>query len=506
MLKNEDGMSVVIVFGIMILLGLLAFALVNRTVGERQITTYLVRYEIAFSAAEGGLEKALLELKRDFADNTTPSWADSFINDIRVGPDSIYDTLYNTTSLGDGGYFVELKNVPDGLGGFLADEIWVKSTGIADGGVKRVIEAYVEVENLSPWDNVISAGKGSADAVIKGNALICGSVHVLGEGLTPFDEAIEMSGGAGIRNYYDGMEAALLYRIPPLPTTIFNGEEVQTLEATLRVKHGRVNLSGTGTVGKPDILGNDYKETIDGVYVTDGYGGTAGVGNIYSDNGTESAYDLEDIVQFPRLDDPYTEPKTGTDYSSYQEYLKSIAYVVTDAAELTVLSNITPNSTFTIGDATNYISMDSATLAINGVIYIDNGGDLNMNIAETKKTITYTGKGDILVTGNVNINVNLLTPYSPNSFPTNILGVMTPNNITFNAANINVMGVFLGEDRITVKKQTDFVGSIVSNYLDLQQTPHIYQVPVLATNLSPNMIAGGPVWVIGVRTWRELKG
>jgi len=129
-----------------------------------------------------------------------------------------------------------------------------------------------------------------------------------------------------------------------------------------------------------------------------------------------------------------------------------------------------------------------------------------MNIAETKKTITYTGKGDILVTGNVNINVNLLTPYSPNSFPTNILGVMTPNNITFNAANINVMGVFLGEDRITVKKQTDFVGSIVSNYLDLQQTPHIYQVPVLATNLSPNMIAGGAVSVIGVRTWRELKG
>jgi len=506
MLKNEDGMSVVIVFGIMILLGLLAFALVNRTVGERQITTYLVRYEIAFSAAEGGLEKALLELKRDFEDNTTPSWADSFINDIRVGPGSIYDTLYNTTSLGDGGYFVELKNVPNGLGGFLADEIWVKSTGIADGGVKRVIEAYVELENLSPWDNVISAGKGSPEAVISGNALICGSVHILGEGLSPSDVAIEMSGTAGIRNNYDGMPEELLSRVPAPPTTMLDGEEVQTLEATLRVKHGIVNLSGTGTVGE-DILLNGYKRTVDGVYVTDGYGGGAGVGNIYSDNGTESAYDLEDIVQFPRLDDPYTDPKTDTYYPTYQKYLWSIAYVVKDTAGLTVLSNITPNSTFTIGDTTNYISMDGAgNLTINGVIYIDSCGDLNMNIAQANKTITYTGKGDILVTGNVNINVNLLTPDSPNSFPTNILGVMTPNNITFSAADINVMGVFLGEDTLTVEKQTNFVGSIMSNYLILQQTPHIYQVPVLATNLSPNMIAGGPVWVIGVRTWRELKG
>ncbi|MEA3431143.1 MAG: hypothetical protein U9R01_00460, partial [candidate division WOR-3 bacterium] len=369
MLRNENGMSVVTVFGILVLLGLLAFALLNRTVAERQVITHLLRREIAFNAAEGGLEKALLELKRDFANDTTgnPSWGDSAINGIAAGPDSNYYTLYDTTSLGDGSYFVELKNEPDGLGGFLTDEICVRSTGITDRGGKRAIEAYVEIENLSPWNNVITAGTGQIGKVISGNVEIHGSVHILGEGLSPSNNAIEMGGGAGIRNNYEGMPGILLSKVPPLDTRIFNGEVVRTLKATLRVKHGRVYISdAAATVGEPDSPGDTIKETMDGVYVTDGYEGL-GASNVYSDNGTDNPYDIEDVVQFPSLFDPYTDPETDSTYARYLDYLSVKALHITEG---TISSDIADFSySDTLGNSITWNGQDS--LDINGIIYID---------------------------------------------------------------------------------------------------------------------------------------
>jgi type II secretory pathway pseudopilin PulG len=70
MLRNEDGISVVMVFGIMVILGLLAFALVVRTMGERQVVSYLTRREVAFNAAEACLDLAVGRLLE--TDNTSP--------------------------------------------------------------------------------------------------------------------------------------------------------------------------------------------------------------------------------------------------------------------------------------------------------------------------------------------------------------------------------------------------------------------------------------------------
>lgn len=84
MLRNEDGMSVVVVFGILVILGLLAFALVVRTIGERQVVSYLTRREVAFNAAEACLDLAIGRLLEP--DNTSPipdtgTWATLF-NDV----------------------------------------------------------------------------------------------------------------------------------------------------------------------------------------------------------------------------------------------------------------------------------------------------------------------------------------------------------------------------------------------------------------------------------------
>jgi len=70
MLRNEEGMSIVMVFGIMVILGILASALIVRALGERQITTYLKRSEIAFNAAEACLNLAIARLLE--ADNVSP--------------------------------------------------------------------------------------------------------------------------------------------------------------------------------------------------------------------------------------------------------------------------------------------------------------------------------------------------------------------------------------------------------------------------------------------------
>jgi len=502
MLKNEDGMSVVMVFGILVLLGLLAFALLNRTVAERQVITHLLRREIAFNAAEGGLERALLELKQDFADDTTgnPSWADGIINGIAAGPGSNYYPLYyyplydDTISLGEGSYFVELKNEPDGLEGFFKDKIWVKSTGITDGGGKREIEAYVEIKCLSPWNNAISAGKGQEGKAITGNVKIHGSVHILGEGLSPDSVAIDMKGGAGIRNNYYGMPPALLSRVPAPPTTMFNEDIVQTLEATLRVKHGKVILDGGPTVGELDSYGDTLKETMDGVYVTDGFE-ISGASKVYSDNGTDNPYDLDDIViHFPGLFEPYTDPETDTLYSSYLDYLSAKALHIPDTVS-EISSNVDGFSYSELGNSITWNGHDS--LGINGIIYTDS----NLIVGAGNETIKYDGKGTLVSTGDIYIQGHLL---SRDTFPTDdALGLIAAKNMYLAETgdpHSNMMGAFYAESMVVVAKGIDVVGSLVSNYFSVSQVPSIYHVPALATNLPPGLPGGDPVWLLRVRT------
>lgn len=71
MLRNESGMSIVVVFGVMIILGLLAFALIFKTTGERQVVSYLTRREIAFNAAEACLDLTIGRMLES-SDQTSP--------------------------------------------------------------------------------------------------------------------------------------------------------------------------------------------------------------------------------------------------------------------------------------------------------------------------------------------------------------------------------------------------------------------------------------------------
>ncbi len=481
-LRNERGSMILITYFVMFLLLGVGSAFVLLSTYEGRIAERQRQETVAFYVAEAGIERALYDLRQDFVGATNPSWADGDINGYSIGPNtaSYYNIPYTSTSVNGGSYSVQLKNVAGN------EHVWVKSTGTIKDST-HVIEVYVKMFNLSPWNNAIFAGAGASGTMVNGNVDIRGSVHILGTGLNPGDFAIDLGGTAElVGNNYASLDPALEALVPPLPTTVVNSVTVSTLEAELRVKKGLVGLSGSSTVGEANNDANAVKEKVDGVYVTDGWGGNAGAASVHSDNGTNNAYDLGDNIGFPSLSDPSAVNPAIT----HQQYLQSIGYTPTPAEEA-ILANVTPTSSFTIGNANGSITMDgSGNMTVDGVVYLDNGANLALNKAGSNKTITYTGSGSILVTGNVLINTDLVTS-GANSFPNNIVGIMTPNSIDFNEASIDVMGLFYAESQVTVQKQTDIMGTIVSNYFDMgTNVPAIYQVPDTVDNLPPGMISG----------------
>ncbi|MFH1868296.1 MAG: hypothetical protein ABH843_04930 [Candidatus Omnitrophota bacterium] len=491
-IRNNRGVVMISAYAAVVVLMMLGSVFFWRAYNENNLA---LRYRLsteALSIAEAGIERAIYNLQNDFANYPTPSWLDGFIDNIPCTPPG---PLYTDIAFGNGSYSVGLTNV-----GGRIDHMRVLSTGTVE-GIMRNIEVYIKMEEVNIWNNAIFAGIGSpAGVLINGNVDIRGSIHLLGDGLTFADIAMDMSGSGHIGNNYDGIPASFLNRLPALETTIVGGEVVETMNAKLRVKRGKVGLSGSAQVGDEDEPGDVYKETVDGVYVTDGYAGNQGDTNIFSDNGTRNRYDLGDRLELPSLSDPFL------GYDSYMEYLKANALVIDQPVDLAVLANIKPTASFSFTDPgpipKGSISMDgSGNLFIDGIVYVD-GGDVNMSKDKNFKTIEYVGRGSLVVTGDVSMNVNLLTA---GAYPANIIGVMTPGEIDFGGANYDVMGIFYGETQVTSTMQTDVAGTFVSNSFDMgQQVPKIFQVPEIVRNLPPGTIGSDSIWLSVIVAWREV--
>jgi len=493
-LTNKKGSMLIIALLLIIVLVTLGAAFVVLIVNERATAEKFRRQTVAFNLAEAGIERAIYDLRQDFnLDTSSPSWADGDINGYSIGPDTanFYAFPYASTSLNNGTYSVELKNDAASTRG-----IWIKSIGTY-GNSSQTIQVYAKIYSVSPWDNAIFAGSGASGAMINGNCNIRGSVHILGTGVASTDYVVDLGGTADlIGNNYNGLDATLKAKVPALPTRVYGGETVSTLNAVLRIKHGIAGLSGSATAGEVNVAGNAVKETIDASYVTDGFGGTAGTGNVHSDNGWSNGYDLGDAISFPSLSTPYE------GYPTYQAYLRDHALVITDAAKKTQLENITTSSNFSYSDANGTIAMNgSGGLTVSGIVYID-GGALKMSGGGT---ITYGGKGSILATADSTVDVNLLTNGN-NSFPTSVVGIMTPGSITIGSSSQrNVMGLFYAENKISMAKQTNVMGTIVSNYFDMgSQVPSIWQVPNTINSLAPGMIGKHSAWRMAVVSWQQL--
>lgn len=510
--QNQKGIAMIVVLGVLLALSLVALMAIRSGETEMGVTGNLTRRTRAFLAAEAGLARADYIFKQ----NPNRKGADTLlglINADTILPNAHFKITMDTT--------LPLRRV--------------RATGFADEGEAAIQVLYRHGNNpVNIWNNAIFAGHGQDGISIKGNVGIHGSIHILGDGeeftdsngdgdwdvgepytdanhdgaydppLTPGQAALDMTGSATVSNNYNGLPAVLASRAPALPTANYGGETVQTIEAALRVKNGSVELSGNAKVGQPNAAGGSpaVKETMDGVYVTDGFTGSAASDGVYSDNGYGSSYDLEDVpVKMPDLDAAYTD-KLGNYYPTYMNYLQANALVI--PGDL----NITAGTAMPfVSNGRGSISVDAAgNIVTSGIVYVQ--GNINISGGSALK---YNGRAMFVSEKNVNINTDL---YAKTMFPTtDVLGVVAHGKMGIGtaggASQLNLQGAFFAQEEIINGKQNKLMGSIVSNTFGMLNVPDIYQVPALAKNLPPGMPGADDVdifaWRRVPRSWVELE-
>ncbi len=464
-------------------------------------------------------------------------------DDSRVTPETLAPTMPGVSYMA---YVVDwttdnFDNNGDGVvdGPEELDTYTVYALAHHDQGVpRRVAEGVYRSDDVNVWRNAIFGGTGQSGGLINGNVSIHGSVHLLGDDILQGGVAVaalDMSGTSLIHNNYVGLDPALGARIPPLQTRDWNGELVETLNARLRVRRGQVGMSGNSEIGEPDTTGNGWKETMDGVYVTDGWTGNSVVNGdptkLFSDNGWDSAYDLGSRVPFPSLDDDWRDPLTGetvvnpgtganyTHTEYFQQVLSGTAYTppggtLTISTKQDFYYNASrpgdPNpANRQPTDDYIYFTQANNRLQVNGQIVIN--GNLEIVGQGGDKTIDYTGRAAWLVNGDVSLDTNLLTVNpdgsTANSYPqNNALGIMAENNMVVGStAQLTIMGAFYAENTVQTMKQTTILGTIVGDYFDMgTNVPDIYQVPTLADFIPLGMIGKFPILFMSQVSWREL--
>lgn len=563
---REEGMALIMAM-FFIAVGLVVVgALMTRSLQQRKVVEQYEDYSVTFQGLEGALSESKVEIENGDdgiigMESWTPQYDEN--NQLELPPMDTEgiepQSLLSMEDVTFAAYTVRWEDDGrDSNGDSVVDDVsendmYSVYAMARNGANERKLEVVYEGSNVNVWENAIFAGTGQAGGLINGNVSIHGSVHLLGDSLLDGAmalAAIDLSGTSLIHNNYIDVPAYLQARVPALPQTVVNGETVYTLEAKLRAKAGLVGMSGNSEIGEPQLTGNNYKEMMDGTFVTSGWTGNSVVDDgdrgdpkaVYSDNGWDETYDLGDKVPFPLLTDDWRDadtgakvqnPATGTWYT-HQDYFNQVLLASpTNPSDGTYTGNIVLNvktSKFywnaTTGQVLNgslpatqpaatddYIWFDSATdmLKVNGQVRIN--GNLTFTGQGNDKTVNYSGRAALLVYGDVTIDTNLITcnngvkTNTANSFPVNnIIGIMASNNMTVGStAQLDIMGAFYAQKKITSAKQTNVMGTFVSNYFDMgTNVPNIYQVPELANNLPLGMIGNYPILAISQVSWREL--
>ncbi len=508
-LANPDGSALVVSLFVLLVLSLIAITSVKTSNTEISIAGNNVRRSQAVLASEAGLARTESVLR------SLPK---------QVNADTLMSIINAATTLPNASYQVSMES---GLP--FRKVVAIGTASEANAAIQVTYQYSANPYNI--WNNALFAGHGQDGKSINGNTGVHGSVHILGNGepyqdqngngtrdtgepytdanhdgsydppLASNEVALDMSGSAEISNNYDGLAAPLLGRLPALAPMPYGGETVQSLMAELRVQHGQVALGGSATVGQPNVTGGSpaIKETMEAAWVTDGYTGSAASGAVYTDVGYEEEYDLDDLGPLmPNLDLPYTDGG-GVTHSTYMNYLKSKAVVVSGDLKIHCPSSLPP-----IGSGANYLSTDaSGYLVGQGIIYVQG----NIEITGTCP-VQYDGRFTLVSEGDVMVDADF---YSKGTFATDdMVGVVSHGEITFGdkKSQMSVSGAFFAQEKVTVFKQTALAGTLVSNLFNMTQVPDLYQVPSLASNLSPGMPGAEDVyrysWRRVPKSWTEL--
>jgi len=526
--RSERGSAFVITLLVMAITLAMGLALVSSGMTELDISGNYRNRATAYYAADSGLEQTIIDLAASTA------WIDEVINTntwtlqspfptsvtfngqtVTLAVDGngdvipAYYALGSPTTLGDGTFTRQIYLPPtvSMVGSRTALTFRVRSTGT--GGLGELAEQVVRAD-IKPllnahgaWDNAIFSGNGAAGGAINGHVAVRGSMHILGDPVSP--PTIEFGGGSDIRNNYsdavDWFGAGDAAKLPALPTVDVNGNMVETLDTVIRVKDASVNLTGNSDIGEVNDDSNSIKEMIDGVR-SDGTVGPAG--DVHADY--TGSYDTDQVV-FPTLADPYVDPATGTSWATHTDFLDNNSLTISEA-EISV--NV---AAFSHADGNgNSITWDpdTLTLDISGIIKVDGAMRLGQPHGQPgSRGVNYNGSGTLYATDDIHVD-GFLTPVG-NYITDDNFGLIAADDVLIDeASGVNVMAAIFAMDNIRVSKQTAMAGAMVSSWFDMgSNVPAIFHVPDLSTNLPPGMPGGqryGSIESISLENWFQESG
>ncbi len=548
-MRNKKGFVLIMALLVMTVLSILGMAFLTSSLAESQTAFRDRDATRALYVAEMGVERARRDLKYDasydrdgitnqyFASPTPVAGGEpadcSAIITWQGGvpqqrcynlggpiPDTSFLPLYtnaNVDTFGDGSSYTVRLGLKE------SNKLTIRSEGTSPLGRTKTVDVQVEVRDLSVWGNAAFLGGAGAGARINGSVVIAGSVHILGEGLGSTGTAADFGGGAGIFNWYNGLDPIFTGKIPDASPS--------TLDAEVRVNEGKILInSGSARVGNSasDPIPGGIKRRLDGVYTNYGFGGTAGDTNVYADNGTFAQYDVppDKVINFPSL----TGPSPDVCCATYEAYLDAnswdpMAFLPPSAksgSDLTIYAN---TASFDVTDGTNRLAWNNATqtLTVEGIIRIPGSITLGGISGPTKiETISYTtgGVGGTLyakragadwdesgTSGAHEVSITINSSLIPVAvFPTvDRLGLIAKDRVVLTRSNKHVAAAIFAENQVRIEKQYQVVGAAVSRFLDMgAQVPRLYQMPNLAKNLPPGMPGGDIFNFVKVLSWREL--
>jgi len=458
LLKEEKGMAMIVVIGIMLIVTTLAFGAMAVSESDLLLSERDRESMEALHVAEAGIQKALWQLEEQ-------------------GSTMSSETIF-TIPVGNG--IAQVSAVQDGTNSWY----WtVESTGTC-GEAHRKIK--VTVFNFSIWN--MNAGLGSNKSLASGGNGIHGTTSVDG----PFYVRgnIELSGTSSIKGG---------------PLFIKTGSLVfQSASATLGKSDKRVDTFIEPAEGYDDIVGVKNKDN-----------------QLFISRLSNQVPDIKlppmEALSFYR--DQAKKESTETPVTAHPsaDPVKSGGYKVVDDDGENETSDMKKTYKLDSGIASfgnNEFGWDRTNriLYTGGTTFVD--GDLVIGDNEND-TIRYDGRGTIVVNGNITIKGRLI-PTTTKMDNDHVLGLVTGKSIEIhiNASNSgdpdkpHVAGAFFAEEKIKIAKNNiTFVGSMIAGTLDFADktnNSHLFTDDSLPTFLPPSL-PGSTKFLAMTTSWREVN-
>jgi len=548
--RGERGTALVLSLFLITVLTVLGTMVLNTSIVEIKMAQNQKISSQVFYAAEAGLERGLLMLIDDFeteggtawGNANYPSWGES-VSEAAVTGSTTFDPDVRSLDMYTSSPDSSLKQLTLGGGNTVnnltfdlylfrvsTDEVYVMSHAYGNGGM-AAIEYHLAMDDLSPYNNAIFTGAG-VSGHFQGSVNVAGSIYSRG--------SLDMGANVKITNNYSTGH----HPLAPGDTMYDLITQVTDLDTKVRVKGGDLTLSsGSAQIGYAGT--NNH---VEGIYV-DGATNIDAVGTHYYGDPPNLSSEVPD-VPLPSIYDGIREvfddnglnldtciaSKSGANdaaiaTSIYADWVSGTGC----ASSLSSSGMVIDASTFgnTIDDSSGDLSYDDGagnglffddatdTLTIKGNVVIQ--GDLNIG-TDKNATITYEAYGDnsggfnqadgatLYVSGDIS-TVGDFRPDPAKGYlkeitgvdDINSLGVVTPQDISFEGKNANeIAGFFFAEGQINFNKQVKFAGTVIGGLVNFSQVPDIYQVPNLQNYLPPGVPGGQNIIMLTSREWRRV--